>query len=139
MSERQRSGRPRKTSVRQDRVLACRARMMRFKVGRRLREEWNIPNTVSVRTVTRKLNAAGLRSRRPIKHPKLAQRHKQACLDLSRERLNCNIRSWRRIHWSDESKFMLHQIDDRLRIAVFGELYKSSPISLKHLSLVVVL
>ena len=74
---------------------------------RRLREEWNIPDRVSVRTVTRILNAAALGAGRPIKRRKLTQRHKQVYLDWPRERLNWNIRSWRRIYGSGESKFML--------------------------------
>ena len=59
VSERQRSGRPRKTSVRQDRALGRRARMVPLKTGRRLREKWTIPDNVSVRTVTRIRNATG--------------------------------------------------------------------------------
>ena len=66
--------------------------------------------------MTRRVGAAGLRVRRPIIRPELTQRHKQACLVRSGERLNWNIRSLRRIHWSDESKFTLCHIDVRLRL-----------------------
>ena len=61
--------------------------MLPLKTRTRLREQWDIPNRVSVR---RKDNAAGLRARWLIKRLKLTQGHKQARLDWSLERLNWN-------------------------------------------------
>lgn len=49
-------------------------------------------NRVSVWTVTRSLNGAGLTSKRPVKRPELTTRHKRACLDWAHDRLNMYTR-----------------------------------------------
>lgn len=116
VSERHRAGKPHKTTPREDRLLSRAAKRDPFKCARLLRENWHTQNRVSIRTVTRRLNNAGLNARRPIKRPLLTQRHRQARLEWARARQNWNIRSWRRIHWSDESRFLLRHVDGRLRV-----------------------
>ena len=37
-------------------------------------------------------------------------------LDWANQHTQHNLRFWRRIHWSDEFTFMLHQVDGRLRV-----------------------
>lgn len=59
--ERRCSGRPRKTIVREDRELFCRARAKHFSTGKHLWEVWLLPSRVSVLAVTRRLNDAGLK------------------------------------------------------------------------------
>ena len=41
---------------------------------------------------------------------------KAARLYWYQQRRNWNIRSWRKIHWSDESQFLLHMIDCRVSV-----------------------
>ena len=41
---------------------------------------------------------------------------KAARLYWCQQRRNWNIRSWRKIHWSDESRFLLHMTDCRVRV-----------------------
>ncbi|GFV26220.1 uncharacterized protein TNCV_3150201 [Trichonephila clavipes] len=53
----------------------------------------------------------GFRSRRSTKVPLLNARHRAARLFWSREH-----RDWKRVAWSDESRFRLPKIDRRLRI-----------------------
>jgi hypothetical protein len=36
--------------------------------------------------------------------------------EWSRDHRNWNLRQWRRVHWSDESRFILHHIDGRMRV-----------------------
>ena len=74
VKERDRSGRPRKTSPRDDRALSQSARRRPFWTARRLRDNWAIHGCVSVRTVSRRLNCARLKGRRPIKRPLLTRK-----------------------------------------------------------------
>jgi hypothetical protein len=50
--------------------------------------------------------------RRVIKRPLLVDRHRRTRL----ARRGWNLRTWRKIHWSDESWFLLHVIDGRMRV-----------------------
>ena len=61
-------------------------------------------------TIRRRLRAVGLKARRPIRRPFLTDGQKQAWCGARR---NCNLRTWRRIHWSDESRFLIHMTDGR--------------------------
>ena len=51
------------------------------------------------------LKSAGLKSRRVIKRPMLSGRHQPLRLAWWLARCCLNLRTWRRIHWSDESSF----------------------------------
>ena len=57
-----------------------------------------------------------MRARRPIKRPQLTLRHRHARLDWSHDHLGWTIRTWRRVHWSDESRFLLRPSDGRARV-----------------------
>jgi hypothetical protein len=59
-------------------------------------------------TVKRKTtHHQGMRVRRPIKRPQLTLHHRHARFDWSHDHLGWTIRTWRRVHWSDESRFLL--------------------------------
>ena len=45
-----------------------------------------------------------MRARRPIKRPQLTLRHRHARFDWSHDHLGWTIRTWIRVHWSDESR-----------------------------------
>ena len=62
VKERDRSGRPHKTSPRDDRALSQSARRRPFLTTRRLRNNWAIHGRVSVRTVSRRLNCTHLKA-----------------------------------------------------------------------------
>jgi transposase len=83
-----RTGRPRKTTPREDRLISRRARQWPF-------------------------STAGAR---PIKRPQLTLRHRHARFDWSHDHLGWTIRTWRRVHWSDESSFLLRPTDGRARV-----------------------
>ena len=70
-----------------------------------LRSQRCIPDRVSVRTVTQRLNNTGMNARRPDNRPTLSLRHKQARLLSARDRRIWNLQNWLRSHWLDEGIF----------------------------------
>ena len=62
---------------------------------------------IITRPVIRRLHHHGMRARRPIKPPQLTLRHRHARFDWSHDHLGWTIRTWRRVHWSDESRFFV--------------------------------
>ena len=46
----------------------------------------------------------------------LSDRHQRLCLTWCLARRYLNFRTWRRIYWSDESWFVLHVTDGRMRV-----------------------
>jgi transposase len=106
-----RSGRPRVTSDRDDRALKRLARRMPFATSPELKQHW-LPNIrLSTRTVRNRLKSVGLKSRRVIKRPLLVDRHRRTRLAWCLARRGWNLRTWRKIHWSDESRFLFHVTD----------------------------
>ena len=67
-------------------------------------------------TVRNRLKSAGLKSRRVIKRPLLADRHRRTRLAWCLARRGWNLRTWRKIHWSDESRFLLNVTDGWMRV-----------------------
>ena len=76
-SERLRSGRPRKTDERENRYLRRLSRANPTLTAHRLRDQWPVQRSISIRTVTRSLNRGGVKARRPIKRALLTPRHKR--------------------------------------------------------------
>ena len=113
-NDRPRSGRPRLTSPREDRLLIRRAKRSPFTSAAKLRDHWPPGGRVSVRTVIRRLHNPHLRSRRPVKCPYVSPHHLQARLQWANDHLRWNIRNWQNIHWSDESRFILRPVDRRM-------------------------
>jgi transposase len=111
-----RSGRPRVTSDRDDRALQRLVRRMPFATSPVLKQHWLPNRRLSTRTVRNRLKSAGLKSRRVIKRPLLADRHRRTRLAWCLARRGWNLRTWRKIHWSDESRFLLHVTDGRMRV-----------------------
>ena len=81
LSERQRSGRPRKVDERDNRFLVLLARANPTITGRKLRNVWPVYGPISVRTVTWTLHKGGIKAKRSVKRPLLTPRHKE--LDLT--------------------------------------------------------
>jgi transposase len=111
-----RSGRPRVTFDRHDRALWRLVRRMPCATSPVLKQHW-LPNRhLSTRTVRNRLKSAGLKSRRVIKRPMLVDRHRRSRLAWCLARRGWNLRTWRKIHWSDDSRYLLHIPDGRMRI-----------------------
>jgi transposase len=111
-----RSGRPRVTSDRDDRALQHLVRRMPFTTSPILKQHWLPNRRLSTRTVRKHLKSVGLKSRSVIKPPLLVDRRRQSRLAWGLARRCWNLRTWRKIHWSDESWFLLHVTNGRMRV-----------------------
>ncbi|GBN04635.1 hypothetical protein AVEN_1405-1 [Araneus ventricosus] len=78
-----------------------------------LRAQYNAGPSASVseHTVQGTLLDMGLCSRRPTRVPLLAKRHCQLCLQWAQEHRDWTMDEWKRVAWSDESRFLIHHID----------------------------
>jgi hypothetical protein len=110
------SGRPRVTFDRDDSALQRLVRRMPFAASPVLKQHWLPNRCISTRTVRNRLKSAGLQSRGVIKRPLLADRHRRTRLAWCLARRGWNLRTWRNIHSSDESRFLLHLIDGRMKV-----------------------
>ena len=117
-SDRRRSGRPRETTLRQDRHVTLIHLHNRFvtAVDTTRRTLGICNNRISDQTVRNRLRQSGLRSRRPLKGMELKRRHRIARLQWTRARLRRRRNTWQKILFSDESKFNLKFSDGRVRI-----------------------
>jgi transposase len=106
VTDRPRASRPRKTTPRDDRLISRRERQRPFSTAGALRGNLAFGGHISTRTVIRRLHHQGMRARRPITRPQLTLRHRHARFDWSHDHLGWTIRTWRRVHWSDESRFV---------------------------------
>ena len=109
------SDRPRVTSDRNERALHRLVRRMPFATSPVLKQHWLPNRCASARTVRNYLKSAGLKSMRVIKRPLLADRHRRSPLAWCLARRGWNLRTWRKIHWSDESRVLLRVTDGRMR------------------------
>ena len=117
-SDRPRSGRPRVTTLRQDRHIRFIHLRNRFVTA--VHTARLTPGRTNVRisdqTVRNRLHQCGLRARRPLKGSTLKQRHRAAPLQWGRTRLRWNRNTWQNILFSDESRFCLKFSDGRGRV-----------------------
>jgi len=117
-SDRRRSGRPRATTLRQDRQIRLIHLRNRFvtavNTARRMPRRFN--NRISDQTVRNRLRQCGLRARRPLKGAILKRRHRIARLQWCRTRVTWNRLTWQNILFSDESRFCLKFSDGRARV-----------------------
>lgn len=65
----------------------------------------------SLTTIRRRLQAAGLHGRRPVKKPMISKKNRTLRLVWAREHKDWTAADWSRVLWSDESKFMLFGSD----------------------------
>ncbi|GFV11825.1 HTH_Tnp_Tc3_2 domain-containing protein [Trichonephila clavipes] len=64
----------------------------------------------------RRLTEVGLRSRRPLRRLPLTPHHRQCRLDFCRPRATWSVTDWRRVIFSDESRFSLSADYHRTRV-----------------------
>ncbi|GFV60302.1 transposable element Tcb1 transposase [Trichonephila clavipes] len=67
-------------------------------------------------TIRRRLTEVGLRSRRPLRRLPLTPHHRQCRLDFCQPRATWSVTDWRRVIFSDESRFSLSADDHRTRV-----------------------
>ena len=117
-AERKHSGRPRKTTEKEDQLIQCLCRSDRLQSERELASQLagDYGIEVSKSTVGRRLRAVGLFARPMIKKPLLSNRHQLARLAWAKEHKSWTIEDWRKVVWSDESKFNLRGSDGRITV-----------------------
>jgi hypothetical protein len=81
-----------------------------------LKRQWLPHRLLSARTVRNRLTSVGYRSRRPVKTCLLTQAHNAICLQWCQTCRQWNLASLRKVHWSDESRFLLHVTDGRVHV-----------------------
>ena len=118
VAERPRSGRPRKTTVRQDRYLSNMAKWQRFQSAVRLNSDFRTATGVRVssQTVRNRLHTANLRPYRPAVHPILILRHRTTRLQWASDHVNWQLRHWTPVLFTDESRFCVDFHDGRRRV-----------------------
>ena len=116
VTDRPRAGRPRKTTPREDRLISRRARQRPFSTAGVLCGNLAFGGHISTRTVSRRLHHQETRARQPIKRPQLTLCHRHARFYWSHDHLEWTNRTWRPVHWSDESRFLLRPTDGRAKV-----------------------
>lgn len=107
------SGRTRKTSQRQERTLVrlikTDPKRTASDVRKHAKEAFGLQ--ISQSTAQRILRRHKLNARRPARKPLLKQSHRMARLLFAKAHQNWNVADWRKVIWSDESKFNLFNSD----------------------------
>ncbi len=108
-----RSGRPRKLTLRQERLLMRRVEENRHASSLQLSKEVESQTgvTISRDTILRTLQRNGMHGCRPRKKPLLKPRHKKARLEFARAHADKDEDYWDSILWSDETKINLFETD----------------------------
>ena len=116
--DRPRSGRPRATTPAQDRFI--RLTNLRHRTTSATYTANNIPGLkrISAQTVRNRLRRHGIRSMRPYVGPVLRRHHRRERLRWCRRLRQWNLLNWRRISFSDESRFSLYHRDGRTRVYI---------------------
>lgn len=133
-SRRAGQGRKRCTDLRDERFLRQTVLRNRRITGTVLKND--LANTrnllVSSRTIRRRLNEAGLSSRRPAKKPLLTRQHRVQRLRFARNHQHWTVNDWKKVLFSDETRISLNCPDGRERVwRRSGERFASCNISPK--------
>ncbi|GBO01652.1 hypothetical protein AVEN_30550-1 [Araneus ventricosus] len=115
---RQGVGRPRVIKEKGRRRLSRLVKQNRSQTMAQLTSQYNSgPNaSVSEHTVQRTLLDMGLCSRRITRVPLLTKRRRQLRLQWAREHREWTMDEWKRVAWLDESRFLIHHVDGRVRV-----------------------
>lgn len=118
IKDRPRSGRPKVTTLRQDRHIRLQHLRNRFlqatETARTTVGTHGRP--VNEHTIRRRLKDADLTSRRPVQAPILSELNRANRLQWTRTRQRWSLQQWGRVLFSDESRFCCSVADGRQRI-----------------------
>lgn len=113
LCDKKKSGRPRKTTPRLDRTIIRIVTEDPFKSSNQVKavlEAQGLEN-ISARSIRRRLVDAKLFSRRPAKKPLLSAKNRLARLEFAKAHLHWGMEEWKRVCFSDESKYNLFNSD----------------------------
>lgn len=115
-TSRKSTGRPRVTTRREDVTVVRESIRNRRLTAPEIAREFNSTreNPVSISTVGRRLRAAGLSGRIALRKPLLRPQNKIKRLNWAKEHVNWSINQWKRVLWSDESKFEIFGSNRRI-------------------------
>lgn len=116
VDDRPRSGRPRITTVAQDRFIRLRHLRNRTTTATSTASEIPGLRRISDQTVRNRLREAGLFARRPVRRNVLTPRHIAERLQWCQQRLRWPAARWRTVLFTDESRFLLRRTDGRVRV-----------------------
>lgn len=118
VSDLQRSGRPRSTSRREDRLVVNQSLRDRSLTSTDLQHYLRRVRgvTVSRQTIRNRLHVGGLSARRPQVVLPLKARHRRERLAWCTQRRRWNVNQWSHVMFSDESRFTLDFLDRRRRV-----------------------
>ena len=118
VNRRQGHGRPRLIDARGERRLARVVRSNRRATVAQIAQEVNAGSDrkVSEYTVHHSFLHMGLHSCRPVRVPMLTPVHHRKCQQWAHEHQNWTTEQWKKVAWSDESHFLLHHVDGRVRV-----------------------
>jgi len=113
-----RSGRPPVLTSRDKRHLEMIVRSNRRQTTRQVHQNFvqSSGTVVSLSTVKRALYDAGYNSRVAARKPFISPKNKRDRLQWCRERKEWTNEDWKKVVWSDESRFTLFQNDGRIRV-----------------------
>lgn len=106
-----RGGRPRKTSTREDQIIVREFKKDPFASSQNVVERLDL--NISARTVRSRAIEAGLRSRKTAKKPFISRKNRKARIEFANKHLHWSIDEWRKILFSDESKFNIQGSDSK--------------------------
>lgn len=115
LKDKPRCGHPSKTSVRVDRLIKGKStadhRKTATNIPRGLEEESHA--NINRRTVSRRLHQVGLIGRVGVKKPLISKKNRRARLEFAMQHREWTPEDWRKVAFSDESKFNLFESDGR--------------------------
>ena len=113
----QRSGRPRVSTARDDRLLVWTSLQNRRETIPSLKASWMLNGvSASASTIRGRLHSAGLRGCVASKKPYLSAIHRSKRLQFARDHESWTEVDWSAVLWTDESRFTLFQNDGRVYV-----------------------
>ena len=104
VSDKPKSGRPRKTSERQDRLLVRNSLRNGFMTAPQLQQEVGLTDTVMTRTVRNRLMEQNLFARVAQRKPMVTGQNRRRHLQFARDHIEWTSEDWRQVVFIDESK-----------------------------------
>lgn len=107
-------GRKRATNYRQDALIVRQTKVKSNISSSEIKDQLNL--NVSTKTIRRRLHEKGLSSRVSIKKPMITLKNKKKRLEFAKKYVDMPLSFWKKVVWSDESKFELVGKKTRRRV-----------------------